>query len=216
MKRLTTALGAVVAASVFGASATGLQAQETMIDEKLSLEIRGGTSLPASDDGGFRETVSPGGSFGIGGSVRVHPRVSLRLDGDWEFLPGDDTPASGAFPDQDLLHYNGGVEVDVLPRNVRPWSVRANLGLGATTWMTGEFQDGATQSDINETYFTLNGGVKLGYDLSSRFNLFAGFQAYRAFTDEEDSAVFNSVRPDVEFFDSVWTFPFQVGLRLNY
>lgn len=221
-------VGLATAFLAFGAADAEAQTMD-MDTEKLTVEVRGGGSLPASDDGGFREAVDPGGSFGVGASYAVHPRFNLRVDGDVEFLPGDELAATAgaSFPDQRLWHYNAGLEVEVLPPTTYPWKLTANLGVGATTLSADEFTVNGQSRDISDTNFALNGAVRAGYALTNTTDVFVAVQGYRTFVDESDTealvalneAPFASGRPTDGLRDpyrSAWTFPMQLGLRFHF
>lgn len=232
-KRDIGVVGAIALLVAFGASSLSAQSMEsaqTMQQDRFSVDIRGGGALPASDDGGFREVVEPGASFGIGASYAVHPRFNLRVDGDVELLPGDELiePAGGNFPDQQLWHYNAGIEAQILPDSDWPWKLHANIGVGATTLSIDEFTVNGQSHDISDTNFTLNGSVRVGYALAGSTDVFAAFHSYRTFVDETDTealvalneAPFAAGRPGEgplhDPYGSAWTFPVQLGLRYHF
>ncbi|MFW6193350.1 MAG: hypothetical protein ACOC83_07670 [Gemmatimonadota bacterium] len=192
------------------------------VDQPWTVEGRGGISVPAGD---LADVFDVGPSFGAGIGYRVHPRVTLRVDGDVGILSGADDLATGTeAPDTRLWHYNGGVEVELTEPGASRWNVTANLAGGATTFDGDDFEPAVTNpatgesvTDFSETYFTANGGLKVGYDVTPSVNVFAGGQWYLAFTDEEDTAVFSALSPsEIDAFDTASEIPVVVGVRASF
>lgn len=76
---------------------------------------------------------------------------------------------------------------------------------------------GNTVTDFSETYFTANGGLKVGYDVTPSVNVYAGGQWYLAFTDEEDTAVLSSLSPsEINAFDTASEIPIVLGVRASF
>lgn len=206
MKHQTLALALAVAALLGSTSQAAAQ-------HKLSIEGRGGIAIPASD---LADLEDIGPTFGLGLSYSLSPRIALRIDGDVDLLSGVDSDGSGPeAPDMNIYHYNAGLTFRLLNPDTNRWALDANLGAGLSTLDADSFELGGETVDFSETYFTANGGLKLGYEITPRVSVFLGGQAYLIFADEEDTAVFSLLRDDVEPFDTAWTFPVTVGLAIR-
>ena len=120
-----------------------------------------------------------------------------------------------AVPDLRLWHYNAGAEVAILDPTAARVSLAANLGAGATTIDTDAFQ--GARDGLTRTYFALNGGVRLGYDISRNVNVFASGQAYATFGDNQDIRALTALAPDLAGQDvnTLWSFPLQAGIRFS-
>lgn len=215
--------------AVIGAMAVGAMlvpglpggAAAQAVDQPWVLEGRGGISVPAGE---LADVFDVGPSFGVGVGYRVHERVTLRVDGDVGILGGADLATGAEAPDTRLWHYNGGVEFEITRPDRSPWSVSANLGAGATTISGDDFAGpltnpvtGETVTDFSETYFTANGGLRVGYALTPSLDVFAGGQWYLAFADEDDTAVYSALSPsEIDAFDTASEIPIVVGLRATF
>lgn len=224
----TRTLGAALALALAVALAPmDAHAQGTPGDDRpLSVDARAGIALPFGDLG---DVADPGPSFGLGVAYRIHPRISLRVDGDLDLMGGADFDATSATqpaaPDLKLWHFSGGAELDVTRPGLTRWHVTANAGLGATTIDTDPFVDGPVENpetgqlvaDLDETYFTLNGGVNVSYDVHERVDVFGAAQWYLSFADEDETAVFSALSPtEANAFDSFSSVPVTVGVRLAF
>lgn len=183
---------------------------------KFSFAGQGGMAVAA---GQVADLTDVGASVGGGVAYWITPRVAVRGDFDANLLPGHEgeAPVPEA-PDMNLLHYNGGVEVQLTDPQDSPWNVNVNVGGGATTIDTDQFQDnGGAPVDFNETYLALNGGLGVGYDVNRNVAVFLDGQYYLTVTDEEDTAVFNAFTPDAEAegFERASVFPVTLGLRIR-
>lgn len=219
-KRVSTIAATAAGALLLAGLADGAAAQAA--DQPWVVEGRGGISVPAGD---LADVFDVGPTFGGGVGYKVHPRVTLRVDGDVGILSGSDELATAAeAPDTRLWHYNGGVEVELTQPGASRWDVTANLAGGGTTFSSDDFEPavtnpvtGETVTDFSETYFTANGGLKIGYDVTPSVNVFAGGQWYLAFTDEEDTAVFSALSPsEIDAFDTASEIPITAGVRVKF
>lgn len=197
---------------------TPAQAQMAGDTGKWSVDARGGIAVPAGD---LADAVDVGPTFGLGVAYRIHPRVSIRVDGDLDIYSGADvatTVGELELPDLNLWHYNAGVAVELTEPGASPWDVTVNLGAGATTFDGDAFttSGGATVEGITETYFTGNGGLKIGYDVHESVNLYAGGQWYLAFTDEEDTAALTDGTLQTEGFDTASSLPLTLGVKVKF
>jgi len=176
-----------------------------------NLEIRGGIVAPAGD---LADATSLGGSLGVGVGYWVNQWVGVRVDGDVDILPGE-TVQGGIMPDMTLWHYNAGLEVRALKPGTTPWTLLFNVGAGATTLDTDAFPGAGPDGDVTQTYFALNGGVKLGYDVNPTVNVWVGSQMYVTFTDDADLVTLAALSPSVSPFTTAWSFPITAGIRFN-
>lgn len=184
-------------------------------DPGWTIDGRGGIAVPAGDFADLAiDDVGP--TFGLGVGYYVHPRVALRIDGDVDFFSGDELAGGATGPDITLFHYNAGAEVELTPPGASPWDVTANVGAGATTWDTDSFTVGTASDEVSETYFTANGGLKVGYDVHRNVNVFVGGQWYLQFTDEADTQPLAELAGQPEGFDSASTIPIYAGLKLKF
>lgn len=224
----TRTLGAALALALAVALApVEAQGQGMTMNEgsALSVDARGGIAMPVSDLG---DVADIGPTVGIGVAYRVHPRVSIRADGDLDIYSGTDFDAVSAeqpaAPDMTLWHFSGGVEFDVTGPGARRWNVSVDAGAGATTVDTDPFVGGVVENpetgqpelSFNETYFTAHGGVKIGYAVNEMLDVYGGARWYLSFADEQDTAVFSALSPtEVNAFDQVSSVPLTLGLRLK-
>lgn len=197
--------------------ASPAQAQMMGETSKWSIDGRGGIAVPAGD---LSDAVDVGPTFGLGIAYRVHPRVSIRVDGDVDVYSGADVQTAAGtveLPDLNLWHYNAGVGVELTEPGASRWDVTANVGAGATTFDGDAFTtNGTTVDGLSETYFTANGGLKFGYDVSRNVNVYAGGQWYLAFTDEEDTAGLTPGGQQGSGLDTASSIPLTLGLKLKF
>lgn len=205
---------ALLATALLLIGANGASAQQ--IDgSRFSIEPRAGVAIPAGD---LSDAADVGPSVGIGFAYRLTERLSLRVDGDADILAGLDSEGTGAEgPDVTIFHYGAGVDYALLDPSANQWSVGVNVGAGASTFDVDEFSVGGSPVDFSETYFTINGGLQVGYDVSSAVSVFGRGQAYLMFTDEADTAVFSAINPEIDpaGFDSAWSIPLSVGVAIR-
>lgn len=184
-------------------------------DGRYDLELRGGFAAPAGE---LLELVDPGPSFGASFAYFVTPRIAFQARGGLDLLPGVEADAAGpAAPNVDIWHFTAGPLVRVIVPDGTRWIVDLYLGGGFTTLDADRFRLGRTRIDFTETYFTVNGGLQVGYDVSRNATLFAAADAYLIATDKKDTRVFGRLRADVdpEGFSTAWTFPFTAGFAVR-
>lgn len=182
---------------------------------KWAFEAQGGVGIPVSD---LADLTDPGVTFGVGVAYWLSSRLAIRVDGDVEILNGKDSSGPGSEgPDINLFHYNGGLQLALTPPDASAWSIRLNAGAGATTFDSDEFSASGSTVDFSETYFTVNGGLAIGYDVSQNVSIFLDGQWYLAFTDEEDTAIFAEINPEIDAmgFDTASSVPLTLGIRIT-
>lgn len=204
-----TALWAVAACALLVA----LSPLDAYAQQRLTVKGRGGIAVPAGD---LADLQDVGATFGVGLAYRVHPRVAVRVDGDLEILNGADLESGTEAPDLTLWHYNAGAELSVLEPGATRWTVLVNGAAGATTIDSDDFGGVSGGSDFNQTYFSLNGGLELGYDVTRQLNLYAGGQIYVIFADEDDTAAFAALSPEVDAFSTAVSFPISGGVKYSF
>lgn len=180
---------------------------------RFSFSGQGGIAVPAGDLADFTEV---GPAFGGGIAYWFSPRVAIRADVDASLLNGKDSEGTGPEgPDASLLHYNAGLQVNLTNPDATPWNFMLNVGGGASTLDVDDVEGVLT--DFSETYFALNGGLGIGYDLSQNLSIFVDGQWYLTFTDEEDTAVFADINPEVdpEGFSTASDIPLTLGIRVR-
>lgn len=183
---------------------------------RFSIEPRGGVAVPAGD---LSDVADVGPSVGIGFAYRLTNRLSVRVDGDADIFAGLDADGSAPEgPDVTIFHYGAGAEYALLDPSANRWEINANVGAGASTFDVDEFSADGSPVDFSETYFTVNGGLQVGYDVTPTVNVFGRGQAYLMLTDEEDTAVFNAINPEIDpaGFDSAWSIPLSVGVAIRF
>lgn len=184
--------------------------------DRFAIDARGGVAVPAS---AVADLEDVGASVGIGFSYALSPRIAVRLDGDVDILSGTDSEVSGSSaPDMNIYHYGAGLGVAIFDPARSRWAVDLNVGAGASTFDVDTFPADGSTVDFSETYFTTSGGLAIGYDVSQGVNVFIRGQAYLAFTDEEDTAVFADVSSEIDpaGFDTAWTIPITGGVAFRF
>ncbi len=195
----------------FGAMATGARAQE----KTWSFEGRGGVAIPVSD---LEDLEDVGANIGVGASYALSDRFSLYVDGSVDILSGADSGVSGSSaPDMNIFHYGAGVSLALVEPESSAWSFDVGLGGGGSTFDSDTFTANGVSSDFSETYFTLDGNLEVGYDLSPSVSVFVDGRAYLMFTDEQDTRVFSQVSSEVDpgGFDTAWTIPLTAGVKIR-
>ncbi|MFW6088879.1 MAG: outer membrane beta-barrel protein [Gemmatimonadota bacterium] len=184
--------------------------------QRFSIEPRAGIAIPAGD---LSDVADAGPGLGLGLAYTLTDRLAVRLDGDVDILSGlDATATNPEGPDVTIWHYGAGLQYALLDPASSRWAVDVNLGIGASTFDVDEFSVGASTIDVTETYFTANGGLQVGYDVTPGVNVFGRGQAFLMFTDEDDTAVFSAFNPDIDpaGFDSAWSIPLSVGVAIYF
>lgn len=204
-------LGTALAATLFLLLPLRVDAQSVVdAESRWVVDGRAGVGLPVGDLADFQD---PGFAAGLGIGYKVHPRVTLRADGDLEALSGADVGGSDEFVDTNLWHYTGGVEVGLTDPTETPWNVTANVGAGATTF-SFDLEPTAGTAEDTQTYFSTRGGLHAGYLVSSRIEIFAGGDAHLVFVDEEDFESEPGEPPILE--DTAWSIPLTAGIRVHF
>lgn len=184
------------------------------VDHRWDVSLGAGSSFATSDfaDLPFGD-LAPTAGAEI--TYWLSPRIGIQANGNWERWLTDDQQLTGG-PDMNAFHYTLGATVNVLDPEQR-LNVRANVAGGGTTLDTEMFLTPDDMlSELSETYASVNGGLRVGYDVTSQVNVFARGQAHLVLADEDDTQVLASLSEDVQSFDEIWTFPTTVGLEISF
>lgn len=181
----------------------------------LSLEGRGGLALPVGD---LADITDLGPTAGVGLAFYPSPRFGIRVDGDWQGLGSGEDLTDREAPDIDLWHATAGLELGLTDSRTSSADVSLNLGGGFTVFDAGTFENAVGQLiDFSETYFHLNGGVRLGTSPDTPVGFFVSGQAFVVFTEEEDTSAFSEfAEGGFEAVDTAISFPLTAGIRLNF
>lgn len=203
-RKITAGLTGVFLLLLLGVSTT-VNAQESQQSfNPWNLELRGGFGIPA---GGLADNFDSGSDWGLKLAYYFSPHLSIRNDYDVEIFSG-----KGNVPDTRLWHYTIGMGWSVTNALTAdtPWWFIMNAGLGATTISSDEVQG----ESFNETYFAINYGAKLGYDISENVDLFVETIGYTTFADENDTQFFAD--NGGETFGSVTSWPTTFGFTYRF
>ena len=169
-----------------------------------NLEGRIGVAVPSA---ALSDVENAGLDLGLKASYFVSPYFEARVDGEVELLGG-----KGSAPNMQLWHYTAGLGWSWTNPEVTPWSFILNAGTGATTINTDSY---STKGSFTQTYFTINYGVKIGYDVSKQVDLFVSGMAYTMFATHSSTQYFADI-PGGRSFSTVTSFPITAGMTLRF
>lgn len=187
---------------------TATNARAQMADERSpwTVNAQGGLAIPTGDLADL-PIESTGVGVGLGLAYRVSPRFAIRADAGAEFYGGSFAEA----PSIRFFRYDAGLEAEVTPPG-SPLDVVVNVGGGFTKWDT-ERGVPTPSATFTETYPTVNGGLRVGYDVVAGVNLFARGQWYMQFTDEQETAPLAELSTDLSGgFGTASSAPISLGL----
>ncbi len=188
-----------------------------------SLDPRVGIAVPVGALGDFADA---GPTAALGAALRVHPRFSLRVDVAIDELDGATVPsgAIGGSEDVDLpgiriWGYTAGAEADLIVPGLTPLTVVADVGLGGASVSQPDADASGPEAAIvgsgSATYFSAQGGVRIGWDFSRRLNAFAAAHAAAMFTGGPRSSVANGAEV-LRGNGTLWAVPIVAGLRIRF
>lgn len=217
LHRKTLAVAVAVALAVVPSP---VFAQDDGEAAQFSVEARSGFSFPAGE---LKSLVDPGPTIGGGLGYDFHPNFGVRADVDVGFLQEDHDLAGQALPPMTALHLNGGLQVTFDRPDFQdfPLTTTLNLGLGLTRLSVDDsFTNGvsAAYNDFTHTYFSVNGGLKLGWDVSEMVNVFASGTSHLVFMHDQDTRVLTedpNLALAAEPFETTWIFPVSLGARVT-
>jgi hypothetical protein len=202
-------IGVLVRSAALAAALLTVGAQAGVAQSRLGYELRGGASVPAGD---LAEVSDPGASVGVGVDLPLGSRFLFRIDGDLEVLSEDfagGLSSGPIMPKAYLWHYHAGLEM-ALTGDASPWRISLRGGAGGTTYDTEVFSTG---DDFLDTYFSVNGGLKIGRSTAGSLEWGVIGQAFVVFTDEDRTMEFARESPVLNPFPAASSFPIQIYLR---
>ena len=182
--------GAALAGLTLAALSVPASAQQ--LDKRLFVEGLGGAVVPTFD---ISDVAKTGAAFGSTIGYRLNDRWTIMGEFDYGFHKDQATGDA----DINTLHYIGKLGYTILqPKAERGWEALVNLGAGAVTFDV----QGAPK---NFTYFAINAGAKLAYNLNRSFAFVLSPQGDIAFGDESEILTNNA-----------WVWPVTAGLRVKF
>ena len=177
-----------------GALALGVAAAEPLAAQqpasRFFAEARGGGVVPTFD---IADVATSGSAFGATIGFQANPRWVLM--GEFDYGMHEDE-ATGTV-DINTSHYMAKVGYSLTGPRERGWEAAVNLGAGAVGFDIG----GST----SYTYFAINAGAKLAYNMNPMLALVVSPQGDIVFSKEEELGTTNA-----------WVWPFTVGLRVKF
>ena len=180
---------------------------------KLAVDARVGVSIPA---GTMADLTDVGGVAGGSVTWAFHPNFALRADFDYMRLDdGADNLGVLLSPPMDMMFLGGSFEFNFNAPKYQdlPFKFMVNIGAGAMNMkVDNTFDPGHPANGFNHTYPALQGGVKIGYQVSPLVNIFVNGTGYLTIIKSGDTAVF----PIPNTFDHGWVIPVTAGVRLSF
>lgn len=210
-KKFGAALGAIALA--FALTLTAVDTAQAQQEPWVNMEGHAGIAIPMGD---LADVVDAGPAGGLGFGYYISPRVSVRGDAGLDVLSGVDV-TGGSAADIRLWHLNGGLDFELTNPETSSFSAIVNVGGGFTIFDSDRIFDAGSGLNIglNEMYPSVNGGLKLAFELNEDFDFFVGGQAHMVFADEEDTDRVAGIVPGAEAFDTAVSIPVTAGLRVN-
>jgi len=219
-KKLGFVLGAVAAVALLPVRADAQFVSYSPVF--FSFEGGGGLAIPLGD---LDDVADPGPSVAVGASYFLNPHLALRVEGGVDFL--DQGGSAPKDVDLQIWHYLAGLEyVFSDPTSSALFSV--DFGAGGTTFDTDVFivpdgSGGSTTGNFAQTYFALQGGLKLGYSFAHDSStgvpvatIYVNGDIHVLFADEGDSALFTEFSgAGTSGFGTVTVIPITAGIRFN-
>jgi len=196
---------------------------------EFTFDANGGIAIPIDEVRSLYDDGSPtfGGDFTWWATSQFGIRASTQID----LLSGKDaSEVTGPVdvPDMDLFRGGGGFAFRPLAETGTSFLLEFDVGVGMTIVTTDDFPagidgpdpDNPGDRDFSESYVTLNGGTKVGYNFTDRLGAFVGWSFYRVDTDFEDFRQFGQFDPQSgdtgPRFGEIWTFPITGGVRIHF
>lgn len=228
--------------AIMAALVAWLPGQAAAQQGSVTVDAHGGFSLPGGELSNFQDG---GPSAGLDVRYWITDRVAALVGGSLAFQSGTDgedlvpptiggsppfLPAVDA-PDLDIFNYFGGFAFKLTPPGTTPWNVEVDVGVGGTTVDADDFPaavpaeldlDGDGELETLETdQFTnvsIHPGVKVGYQINPRFNVFVRGRGNFTFPDEEDTQAFAVLDDEIDTrgFEDLWTVPVSGGVSITF
>lgn len=210
--RYATVMG-LAAGALFALAPQSASAQTNQ--SSFALDAGGGLVLPVGE---FADYVEEGYTLEAGASYWFNQRWAVRLHGAVDFFDteGEEVQQEVEIPDVNIWYVGAGLEFDLMnPANMSPWHIDLSAGGGAATVDTDSYESepGVFQSNIQETYPYVFGGVEVGYELSPNLRLEVGAKTRVVFVDEEDMQPLVTLNSAADPTDQFFTLPLTIGLR---
>lgn len=215
-------IGGLTALVLLGASAAPAAAQENPV----SFDFRGGVGVPTGD---LADAADPGPAFNIGVNFRVAERLSARVEGGAQLHPGavdlEEELQEGINElSVDLVHLHAGLRYHAMQPEERGWFVDLGAGAGLSNLHIPRVEAGvgptAVILNVDELYFSANGGLTGGYRVTDSASLFVDGQAYFVFGDEEDTAdlplILAAAGQDASALGTSVDVPITAGVRFHF
>ncbi|MFQ5679742.1 MAG: hypothetical protein ACE5HP_09840 [Gemmatimonadota bacterium] len=188
-------------------AAEGVTAQER---GRVTVEGRAGVAFPLGE---LADITDAGPSFGAGVAYFFHPNVGVIGDFQASLLsPSSPDPFNVIrTTDVDLTSFGVGLVLD-FPRpsmQDQPLTFRLRVINGITALSAGR------SVDLSETYYTLDTGGRIGYQVSPRIEVFLGTDVYFVFTSDSETAAFFQGPNPVEPMDLAISLPITLGVKAN-
>lgn len=190
----------------------------------VSVTARGGVGIPV-DAHQLNAITRTGGSVGGGVSFHVSPVLALTADVDYQLLQGKDEVLSTGtrvpFPDMDVLHATGGLEVHFTSPETR-WTGVLSFGGGISNLNMAEATDDGSPppgnlSDVDLTGASFRAGAELGYRATDAATVFVEPGVYLLAVDREETRKISDNAPHLnDPFDVAWIIPLQAGVRIGF
>jgi hypothetical protein len=158
---------------------------------KLSVEGLGGAVVPTFD---IADVAKTGAMFGAAVSYQLSPRWVLMGEFDYGFHKDKATSSV----DIKTLHYIGKIGYSLTGQKDMGWEALVNLGAGAVSFDV----QGAPST---KTYFAINAGAKIAYNINRSFAIVVSPQGDIAFSKKSDLSTTNA-----------WVWPVSAGIRVRF
>lgn len=179
--------------------------------ESVALEARAGAVLSGET---LSRVTEPGFSVGLGAAVPVSQDLFVRVDGDLH-LPERDVTTG---PQIEI--YSGIASLEYVARQQTtgrlPFRTALTLGMGVSVVDAVEMPAAAPSgSTFQESYLTLSGGVRVGYPVTSRLEIYAASDVRWFDLGERDWEQLTEGMSVAQLTPgNGWLVPLRAGLRL--
>jgi hypothetical protein len=151
-----------------------------------------GVAVPTFD---ISDLADPGFVAGVAGGYRINEKILGMVELDYGTHGG-----AKAGPDVNVYHYMAKFGYRVFESQDTKWRIFVNAGAGAMT-----FDADAAAANAN-TYFAINAGAKIYYDVSDLLSVVISPQGDIAFVDKADGFTGSTA----------WVWPITAGIALKF
>lgn len=207
-------LGAASVALLLSAAAAPADAQIT-VEPKAGVAVAGGA---------LGDYLNPGPSASVRIGYALRPGTSFFAEGAYDqFGDRELIEATVTGPEMDAIRFVVGVEQELLsddlPPAYEPWSLRVRLGGGAMRLESDRFRHigGGEDFVFSTTAPMAAAGVAVGYTIRGLVTLFVDGGLNWAYVNEDKTLDIARLAPGyVDSFESIFSFPYNVGVRLPF